>query len=110
MSRHSFSGAILACTLGLGSAGLALAQTPANPQPANPPQAPASSPAPSTSPQQQGPGQAPASQTGSQPASQDEQGFKIVQQVNEVNLIFTVTDKHGNFIPNLKQNDFALLD
>lgn len=30
--------------------------------------------------------------------------------VNEVNLIFTVTDKHGEFIPNLQQSDFALLD
>lgn len=30
--------------------------------------------------------------------------------VNEVNLIFTVTDRHGHFIPNLQQNDFALLD
>ena len=30
--------------------------------------------------------------------------------VNEVNLIFTVTDKHGHYIPNLRQSDFALLD
>lgn len=30
--------------------------------------------------------------------------------VDEVNLIFTVTDKHGAFIPNLRQSDFALLD
>ena len=30
--------------------------------------------------------------------------------VNEVSLIFTVTDKHGHYIPNLKQSDFALLD
>jgi VWFA-related protein len=30
--------------------------------------------------------------------------------VNEVSLIFTVTDKHGQYIPNLTQNDFALLD
>ena len=30
--------------------------------------------------------------------------------VNEVSLIFTVTDKHGHYIPNLTQNDFALLD
>jgi len=30
--------------------------------------------------------------------------------VNEVNLIFTVTDKHGRYNPNLKQSDFALLD
>jgi VWFA-related protein len=29
---------------------------------------------------------------------------------NEVNLIFTVTDKHGHYIPNLQLNDFALLD
>jgi VWFA-related protein len=30
--------------------------------------------------------------------------------VNEVNLIFTVTDKHGRYIPNLQLHDFALLD
>jgi len=30
--------------------------------------------------------------------------------VNEVNLIFTVTDKHGHYVSNLKQSDFALLD
>jgi Ca-activated chloride channel homolog len=29
---------------------------------------------------------------------------------NEVDLIFTVTDNHGHYIPNLKQSDFALLD
>ena len=36
--------------------------------------------------------------------------FTIKTNVNEVNLIFTVTDKHGRFIPNLQQRDFALLD
>jgi VWFA-related protein len=30
--------------------------------------------------------------------------------VNEVSLIFTVTDKHGHYIANLQQSDFALLD
>ena len=30
--------------------------------------------------------------------------------VNEVNLIFTVTKKNGEYVPNLKQSDFALLD
>jgi Ca-activated chloride channel family protein len=30
--------------------------------------------------------------------------------VNEVSLIFTVTDKHGHYIANLNQSDFALLD
>ena len=34
----------------------------------------------------------------------------IVIKANEVNLIFTVTDKHGNYKPNLQQSDFALLD
>ena len=34
----------------------------------------------------------------------------IVINANEVNLIFTVTDKHGQYKPDLKQSDFALLD
>lgn len=34
----------------------------------------------------------------------------LTVNVEEVNLIFTVSDKHGAFIPNLKQSDFALLD
>lgn len=36
--------------------------------------------------------------------------YTIQQQVNEVDLVFTVTDKHGHFINNLQENDFALLD
>jgi VWFA-related protein len=31
-------------------------------------------------------------------------------QTNEVNLIFTVTDKHGHFITGLQQQNFGLLD
>jgi Ca-activated chloride channel homolog len=34
----------------------------------------------------------------------------IKKSVNEVNLIFTVTDKHGRYVPNLQLHDFALLD
>ncbi len=49
-----------------------------------------------------------------QPAATDQQGDAnapvIKLGVNEVNLIFTVTDKHGRYIPDLKQSDFALLD
>src|SRR5208337_3275666 len=30
--------------------------------------------------------------------------------VNEVSLIFTVNDRHGHYVANLNQNDFALLD
>jgi VWFA-related protein len=36
--------------------------------------------------------------------------FTIQTNVDEVNLIFTVTDRHGRFIQNLQQKDFALLD
>lgn len=36
--------------------------------------------------------------------------FTIHEHVNEVYLVFSVTDKHGRFISNLKQGDFALLD
>lgn len=39
-----------------------------------------------------------------------DQQYTIQQQVNEVDLVFTVTDKHGHFIKNLSQSDFALLD
>lgn len=48
------------------------------------------------------------------PASGDTQndtGTPVIKlNANEVNLIFTVTDGHGHYIPNLKQSDFALLD
>jgi VWFA-related protein len=45
-------------------------------------------------------------------ADQADQGAEHVVKlgVNEVNLIFTVTDKHGHYIPDLHQSDFALLD
>src|ERR1700758_183140 len=82
-------------------------------------QQPAQTPAvtPAQTPGTQQPAQAPTSQTpaGQQPASgaQDQTqdiGPTLRLGVNEVNLIFTVTDKKGHYIPNLKQSDFALLD
>ena len=51
--------------------------------------------------------QQPTVPTADQSADMDK---PLVIKVNEVNLIFTVTDKHGAYIPNLKQSDFALLD
>ncbi len=45
------------------------------------------------------------------PAQGDQQpAFTITAQVSEVYLTFTVTDRHGHFINDLKQSDFALLD
>lgn len=41
----------------------------------------------------------------------DDQNIPTLKvNVNEVSLIFTVTDKHQHYIPNLKLSDFALLD
>jgi VWFA-related protein len=34
----------------------------------------------------------------------------IKSQVNEVNVVFTVTDKHNHFVKDLKQTDFKVLD
>jgi len=58
----------------------------------------------------------PASPPQNQPAAtaadtQSDSGMPTIKiGVNEVNLIFTVTDKRGRYIPDLKQSDFALLD
>jgi VWFA-related protein len=77
-----------------------------------PAQQPATPPAPATPPST-APAQAPAApQAGTQPgqAQPDDTQTVVHLGVNEVNLIFTVTDKHGHYIPNLQQSDFALLD
>ena len=68
-------------------------------QPATPPAQPAPAPA------AQQPGDQPAV-----PSGTDVTAPTIKVGVNEVNLIFTVTDKHGRYIPNLQLRDFALLD
>ena len=45
------------------------------------------------------------------PGGDDNAEFTIRRSVDEVNLIFTVTDKRsGRFVSDLKQSDFALLD
>ncbi|MGA3012153.1 MAG: VWA domain-containing protein [Terracidiphilus sp.] len=99
MIRKLFSGLLFAV---LFAAAALNAQQPAPPpatsQPAQPSQAPAA--------------QQPASQpTGDQAGQQgDANAFVLRLPVNEVNLIFTVTDKHGHYIPDLQQSSFALLD
>lgn len=42
--------------------------------------------------------------------SADEAETTIRRTVNEVNVVFTVTDKHGHYIHDLKKNDFRVLD
>jgi VWFA-related protein len=75
------------------------AAPPATPQASQPAPVPAAQPAPAQAASQ------PAGQAGQEAAP-----TVIRMNVNEVNLIFTVTDKHGHYIPNLQQSDFALLD
>jgi Ca-activated chloride channel homolog len=77
------------------------AMAPTNAQ--QPTQAPAAAQAPAK-PQAPANGQAPADNDDAANAP------TIRVLINEVNLIFTVTDKHGHYIPNLKLSDFALLD
>jgi VWFA-related protein len=48
-----------------------------------------------------------------QPAAQPDESdpvATIVSTVNEVNMVFTATDKHGRFIKDLKKNDIQILD
>jgi VWFA-related protein len=40
----------------------------------------------------------------------DDSVVTLKKTVNEVHLVFTVTDKHGHYIKDLKQNDFKILD
>jgi VWFA-related protein len=81
-------------------------QQPAAPQPAAQQPAAQQPAIPST---QQPPAATSAQQPGTQP-NPDQPTETIKVQVNEVNLIFTVTDKKGKFITGLKRENFGLLD
>ena len=86
------------------------AQQPApSPVPQQPAQPATTQPSTTQQPAQTSPGQQPAAPNAA-PDQSDDIGQVLHLGVNEVNLIFTVTDKHGHYIPNLKQSDFALLD
>src|SRR6201998_4557664 len=96
------SGLVLAAALCVSTL---QAQQPAQTPPAQP------APTPATQQPAQTPSaQAPAGQQQAPGAQDQDVGPTLRLCVNEVNLIFTVTDKHGHYIPNLKQSDFALLD
>lgn len=85
------------------------AATPAQTAPApQKPTAPAASPSTPQSASQSTPQTTPANS--SQTPNQEEAAPTIVVQVNEVNLIFTVTDKKGRFITGLQRQNFGLLD
>ncbi|HLV88528.1 MAG TPA: VWA domain-containing protein [Candidatus Sulfotelmatobacter sp.] len=70
-------------------------------------------PAPTTTPAQPASG-ATSNPPAEPPAKSDDSGSdtitKIRVQRNEVNVVFTVTDKHGKRVTDLKQNDFKIVD
>jgi len=82
--------------------------------PAQPETAPAQAPA-SPAPQQDGQptGQLPAPQAANGAQPEPEPGVPVETikvGVNEVNLIFTVTDKRGRFVKDVRQEDLKILD
>lgn len=44
------------------------------------------------------------------PQSDDDSITTIRKTVNEVNVVFTVTDKHGRYVKDLKKDDFKVID
>lgn len=87
---------------------------PADPpaQPSTPPQQPATSTPPATNnvvPPANGSNNGAANAA---PAKDDadEPLTTITKRVDEVNVVFTVTDKRGHFIKDLKQDDFKVVD
>src|SRR5205807_1746594 len=51
-----------------------------------------------------------ASRTSSGPTADEDAATTIRVPVNEVNVIFTVTDKHGRYVKDLKKSDFNVVD
>jgi len=73
--------------------------------PASTPAAQAASPAVSTPPSQ-----APARAQNPSKSDSDESFPTIVHEVNEVRVVFTVTDRHGRYVKDLKSSDFRVVD
>src|ERR1700732_3735657 len=112
----------------LPSAPSAVQQERTRPKP--PPAAPPASAAPRTSttsaeagPQTTPPAESPAAKSGAAQTTSSSQGkadpnsnppddaaTTITKTVNEVNVVFTVTDRHGRYVKNLAKADFSVLD
>ncbi len=82
-----------------------MAQTP---PPASTPTAPAAAQSPPVTPP---PAAAPTPAAPSTPEkSEEDDAFSLKKTVNEVRVVFTVTDRHGRYIKDLKSNDFKVYD
>jgi len=105
MKRVSWPLAASLLIASLSAAPLCAQTTPATPPPTQPATAP--TPAPASQGQVPTQNQQPANPDSSSP---DLSAPTIKVQVQEVNLIFTVTDKKGRFITGLQRQNFGLLD
>ena len=54
--------------------------------------------------------QTPPSPNKNEAEGSQDKPFNIVVPVNEVNVVFTVTDKHNHYVKDLKETDFRILD
>jgi VWFA-related protein len=87
-------------------------QTPSQISPQTSPQTTAqTSPQTASQASPQNSGQPPAQPNSGNADSQSEESIATVRStVNEVRVVFTVTDKHGHYIKDLKQGDFKVTD
>ena len=86
-------------------------EAPRNPAPAPKAEHPAASTAPATStPPATTPNTAAKTTGATSDIPADAPAETIIKRVNEVNVVFTVTDKRGRFIKNLTQKDIKVID
>ena len=52
----------------------------------------------------------PATRAEAPSSTADDESVTIHRTVNEVNVVFTVTDKHGRYVKDLKKGDFKIID
>jgi Ca-activated chloride channel family protein len=79
----------------------------ASPQQTPQPQTPAAEPPATESPKSESPK---ANDKASSPNPSEGTAPTIFRTVNEVNVVFTVTDKHGRYVKDLKKSDFKVID
>lgn len=108
-------GGIAQSTQGLPSAPSAvMQQKTAPPKPAPAPAQPPQTEATPQASQEQPPAPEAKASGESAPKDQaeiiDQGGIKIVVPVNEVNVVFTVTDKHNHYVQDLAKSDFKVVD
>ncbi|HYL13536.1 MAG TPA: VWA domain-containing protein [Terriglobales bacterium] len=91
-----------------------IGQEPAPPPPAPPPESKPANPAPEeqATPSATPPplDTKPSAPSDSADSSDADSALTIRKTVNEVNVVFVVTDKHGHYVKDLKKDDFRVLD